>query len=55
MSVKLVQVHTAATRELANKIAEELRDKSMPCTNPYVTDENFWQVDQYVRTSYPEI
>ncbi len=55
MCMKIVYSHIANTREQAGKIAEELRDRSMPCTDPYLTAHHMWQVDQYVRTSYPEI
>jgi len=58
MCIKTVKIHTAATRELAAKIAEQLRNEAKPCSDPYNNTDlkgNIWKVSQYVATSYPEL
>lgn len=60
MCLKIVKTHTAATRELAMHIAQDLRDKCIPCSDPQIAcagtgKESVYHVDQYVRTVYPEI
>lgn len=60
MSIKIVKTHTAETHAEAMKLADGLRNKCIPCSDPmmaphFTEPKYIYHVDQYVRTEYPEI